>query len=58
MPLLPLRIPNRSVRAVFRQEIWNFFKDKVDNVFVKDLVNALWAEDIKMAEKVGKFHVR
>ena len=51
MPLLPLRIPNRSVRAVFRQEIWNFFKDKVDNVFVKDLVNALWAEDIKMAEK-------
>ena len=50
MPLMPLRIPNRSVRAVFRQEIWNYFRDKVDNAFVKDLVNALWAGETKRAE--------
>ena len=30
-----LRIPNRSVRAVFRQEVWNYFKTRVDNAFVK-----------------------
>ena len=50
MPLMPLRIPNRSVRAVFRQEIWNFFKDKVDNTFVRDLMNALWTVETKKAE--------
>ena len=49
-PLMPLRIPNRSVRAVFRQEIWNYFKDKVDNAFVRDLVNALWAGESEKAE--------
>lgn len=32
-PLMPLRIPNRSVQIVFRQEVWEFFKDKVDNVY-------------------------
>ena len=47
---MPLRIPNRSVRAVFRQEIWNFFKDKVDNTFVRDLMNALWTVETKKAE--------
>ena len=35
MELLPLRIPNRSIRTVFRQEVWNYFKDKVDNTFVR-----------------------
>ncbi|MDO4804707.1 MAG: AAA family ATPase, partial [Lachnospiraceae bacterium] len=31
-PLMPLRIPNRSTQIVFRQEVWEYFKDKVDNV--------------------------
>ena len=48
-PLMPLRIPNRSIQTVFRQEVWNFFNDKVDNAFVRDLVNALWAEEMEKA---------
>ena len=43
--LLPLRIPNKEIQIVFRKEIWNYFKDKVDNKTVKDLKNALWTED-------------
>lgn len=50
MPLMPLRIPNREIQVVFRREIWNYFKDKVDNVYVKDLVSALWAGEVKRAE--------
>ena len=49
-PLMPLRIPNRSIQTVFRQEVWNYFNDKVDNAFVRDLVNALWAEETGQAE--------
>ena len=49
-PLMPLRIPNRSVQTVFRQEVWNYFQDKVENTFVSDLVNALWAGEIRTAE--------
>ena len=48
-PLMPLRIPNRSIQAAFRQEVWNYFNDKVDNAFVRDLANALWAEEIEPA---------
>ena len=51
MELLPLRIPNRSIRAVFRQEIWNYFKTRVDNTFVKDLKNALWAGETEQARE-------
>ncbi|MBQ7486240.1 MAG: PD-(D/E)XK nuclease domain-containing protein, partial [Clostridia bacterium] len=47
-----LRIPNRSIQVAFQQEGWNFFRDKVDNVFVEDLVNALWAGEVERAEKV------
>ena len=50
MPLMPLKIPNRSIQTVFRQEVWNYFNDKVDNVYVRDLVGALWAEEISAAE--------
>ena len=50
MELLPLRIPNRSIRTVFRQEVWNYFRDKVDNTFVRDLMNALWAGETRRAE--------
>ena len=32
-PLMPLRIPNRSIQSVFRQEVWNYFNDKVDNTY-------------------------
>ena len=51
MPLMPLRIPNKSITDVFRQEVWDFFSDKVDNVFVRNLSNALWAGEIETAEK-------
>lgn len=50
MPLMPLRIPNREIQIVFRREVWNYFKDMVDNAFVRDLVNALWAGETKKAE--------
>lgn len=50
MPLMPLRIPNKGIQTVFRQEVWSYFKDKVDNTFVRDLVNALWAEEIMPAQ--------
>ena len=50
MPLMPLKIPNRSIQIVFRQEVWSYFKDKVDNAFVRDLVSALWAGEIQRAE--------
>ena len=49
-PLMPLRIPNRSIQTVFCQEVWNYFNDKVDNTFVRDLVNALWAGEIENAQ--------
>ena len=48
-PLMPLRIPNRSIQTVFRQEVWNYFNDKVDNTFVRDLANALWAGETEQA---------
>ena len=50
MPLMPLRIPNREIQEVFREEVWSYFKDKVDNVFVRDLINALWGGDIPKAQ--------
>ena len=49
MPLMPLSIPNRSIQFVFRQEVWNYFKDKVDNAYVRDLANALWSEETEAA---------
>ena len=50
MPLMPLKIPNKGIQVVFRQEVWNYFNDKVDNIFVRDLVNALWSGEVKKAE--------
>ena len=50
MPLMPLRIPNKEIQVVFRQEVWKYFKDKVDNVFVKDFVNYLWSEEVEKAQ--------
>ena len=50
MPLMPLRIPNKSIQVVFRQEVWEYFKDKVENAYVRDLVNALWAGETGKAE--------
>lgn len=49
-PLMPLRIPNRSIQTVFRQEVCNYFNDKVDNAFVRDVVNALWTGEIENAQ--------
>ena len=48
--IMPLRLPNRSVEAAFRQEVWDYFRDKVDNAFVKDFVSALWAGETSRAE--------
>ena len=50
-PITPLRIPNKEIEVVFRQEVWNYFQDKVDNVFVNDLVNALWLGETSKAEE-------
>ena len=49
--LMPLRIPNKSVQLAFRQEVWSFFKDRLDNVFVRDLVCALWAGETALAQE-------
>ena len=51
MPLMPLKIPNREIREVFRQEIWEYFKDRIDNVFIRDLAGALWGKDAVKAEE-------
>ncbi|MBP3295903.1 MAG: AAA family ATPase, partial [Lachnospiraceae bacterium] len=48
--LLPLRIPNKEIMDVFRHEVWEYFKDKVDNAYVSDLMNALWAGEIDKAQ--------
>jgi hypothetical protein len=50
MASMPLRLPNRSVEAAFRQEVWEYFQNKVDNAFVNDFMSALWAEEEKRAE--------
>ena len=34
MSLMPLKIPNKSIKNVFRQEVWDFFRNKLDNVFI------------------------
>lgn len=52
MQLMPLRIPNKEIQVVFRQEVWNYFQDKIDNVFVNDFVQALWYRNIEKAEQV------
>ena len=49
-PLTPIRIPNKSIQIVFRQEVWSYFKDKIDNEYVRNFVKALWAENTKDAE--------
>ena len=46
-----MKIPNKSIKNVFRQEVWDFFRNKLDNVFIEDLVNFLWNNEIKNAEK-------
>ena len=51
MPLMPLRIPNREILDVFRQEVWSYFKDKVENAFVRDLTGSLWAGECDHAEQ-------
>ena len=50
MPRMPLRIPNREICEVFRKEVWSYFKGKVNNAFVNNLENALWAGEIEQAE--------
>ncbi len=31
MTMMPLRIPNKEIMAVFRQEVWEYFEDKGRN---------------------------
>ena len=45
-PRMPLRIPNKSIQIVFQREVWDFFENHLDNHYVTDLENALWAEEI------------
>ncbi len=52
--LMSLRIPNKEVQNVFQREVWRFFKDKIDNVYVTDLVNALWAGETERAERAAE----
>lgn len=52
MPRMPLRIPNREIREVFRREVWDYFSSKVNNSFVCDLENALWAGESDSSKKV------
>ena len=52
MQRMPLRIPNRSVREAFEQEIWNYFKKHTDNAVVTDLENVLWSGDVQRAEQL------
>lgn len=49
-PRMPLRIPNREIQEVFRQEIWTYFKERLDNEYVDDLINALWAGEAENAQ--------
>ena len=48
--LMPLRIPNKGIYKVFLTEVWSYFRDKVDNAFVRDLTSALWAGESRRAE--------
>ncbi|MCR5402308.1 MAG: ATP-binding protein [Butyrivibrio sp.] len=50
MPRMPLRIPNREIREVFRREVWDYFRGKVSNAFVSDLENALWTGEVDKAK--------
>ena len=40
--ILPLRIPNKEITEVFREEVWGFFSAHVENVFLEEFMNALW----------------
>ena len=60
-----LRIPNEEIREAFRKEVWSYFKNHVDIVQVRELVNALWgsnaegarvALDLILASTVSCFH--
>ncbi len=51
MQRVPLRIPNRSIRQVFEQEVWTYFKNHTDNAVVNDLENALWSGEVQKAEQ-------
>ncbi len=50
MPRMPLRIPNRGIQNVFRQEVCGYFKEHLSNNYVKELDAALWAGEIGRAE--------
>ena len=50
MPRMPLRIPNRGIQDVFRQEVCGYFKEHLSNNFVKDLDEAFWAGEPGRAE--------
>ena len=50
MTPLPLRIPNKSIRAAFRQEVWEFFRDKVDNIYIRDFMRAMWTGETERAQ--------
>ncbi|MBR3023828.1 MAG: AAA family ATPase [Oscillospiraceae bacterium] len=50
MKVMPLRIPNKEIKEVFRQEVWNYFNTKINNEFVNNLIDSLWAESTESAK--------
>ena len=50
MKVMSLRIPNKEIKEVFRQEVWNFFNAKIDNECVSDLIESLWSENTESAK--------
>ena len=51
MARMPLRIPNRGIQAVFRQEVWELLQSHTDHAAVHDFEHAMWASDLKQAEE-------
>ena len=49
--VLSLRIPNREIKDVFQKEVHAFFDGKIDNVYVSEFMNALWAGESPKAEE-------
>ena len=40
--IVSLRIPNKEIMEVFREEVWDYFSTKVESVHMDELMNALW----------------
>lgn len=48
---VPLRIPNREIEGIFADTVAKLFADTLDNSRQKELMAALWNEDVEEATK-------